>query len=486
MKRSAYVATIAALTICAWQTAPRLARCQGNPDISEMVRRELAIDQETRKALEPTKVLAQGALLDYGGLFRFSIATFDSFRDGRPLKRTFRSYDARLWLSLTLDEIHKFYFRTRYNVMDFNANESFGGDHVTGPNIDQAFYSVELDKLAQRYWGSEWGMKAKLTLGEQYLYIGSGMVYSQVDDGVLAEASVGDWDIKALASRTRGRDDNIDRSPAVDANERYFAGLELAYAGIPQHRPYAYVLVQEDESGERERVTLPDGRPATQRFDYESRYLGAGATGEIARGLGYRLEGILEYGQSYGDLSRTDHRQTGRDQDHILAYGANAGIDYYVEHKMKPRVAIDYYVASGDEHRASTANTIGGNKPGTTDRGFVGFGFVDTGFSFAPRFSNLRFLRVDGSVQPAREVHYLKDFEVGMTYFLYHKDRKSGGVSDEDRVSRFLGCELDTYVNWRILSDVTLSLRYALFMPGDAFSDRSARHFLFGTITCSF
>lgn len=476
------------VSLCVWQAAPRQAVSQRDPDVSEMIRREVAIEQDTRAKLAPGEVLGQGALFDYGGFLRFSTATFDSFRDGRAYRRTFRAYDARLWTSLTLDEIHKFYLRLRYDVMDFNGNQSFGGDQVSGPNIDQAFYSVELDRLAARYWGADWDSKAKLTLGEQYFYVGSGMVYSDVDDGVLVEASTGNWDIKALASRTRGRDRNIDRSFAVDEDERYFAGLEIAYAGIPQHRPYAYVLIQEDESDERIGVALPDGRPATQRFDYKSRYLGAGATGEIVRGLGYRCEGILEWGQSYGDLSRADHNQRGSDQDNIRAYAANAGIDWYGDHRTRPRLSLDYYLASGDEHRERQFDTVDGNRPGSSDRGFIGFGFVDTGFSFAPQFSNLRFLRADASFRPMPDTASLKDLEIGATFFMYHKQQKRGGISDDeaDRVDRFLGNEADAYVNWRVCSDVTLSLRYALFMPGDAFSDRSARHFLFGTITYSF
>ena len=506
---------MAVVSFCVWQAAPRPAVSQQDPQISEMIRREVAIERDTRKLLDPGAVLSQGALFDYGGFVRFSLGSFDSFRDVdsdpyvqyiRPSRRTFRSYDARVWFSLTLDEIHKFYLRLRYDVMDFNANQSFGGDQVSGPNIDQAYYSVALEKLAEKYWGADWDTRAQLTVGEQHFYIGNGMTYSNVDDGIQVEASTGKWDVKALVSRTRGREKNIDRSDGVDENERYFAGLELAYAGIPQHRPYAYLLIQEDESDERTGVTLPDGRPATQRYDYKSRYLGGGATGEIIRNVGYRFEGVLEWGQSYGCLQHMkydletgeavpDHDQSGSDQDNIRAYALNAGIDWYGDHKTKPRLSLDYYLASGDEHRLRVHDTEYGNRPGSTDRGFVGFGFVDTGFNYAPPFSNLRFLRADACFRPLPDVAPVKDLALGATYFVYHKHEKTGGLSTVDPTTkagsmdepgRFLGTEIDTYLNWRVLSDVTLSLRYALFMPGEVFSDRSARHFLFGTITYSF
>ena len=47
--------------------------------------------------------------------------------------------------------------------------------------------------------------------------------------------------------------------------------------------------------------------------------------------------------------------------------------------------------------------------------------------------------------------------------------------------------EADAYIYWRIFSDLSATLRYGVFFPGEAFSGgREARHFLFSALTYSF
>lgn len=481
-------ATVALVLLGLCAAVPRTGMGQTR-NAAEMIRRELAIEQRTRAILQPSDVLSQGALFDYGGFLRSSAGRLDTTDGGESRRRTFRAFDLRIWTSLTLQDLHQFYFRVRTDFTDYNADQEFDGlKPVKGPFVDQAFYSVQLDEWAARRFGQDWPLKLKMTLGRQYIYIGSGIAYSQVGDGVLLEGLAGNWDLKTFASRTRAEDTNIDASETVTKNERYFIGLEVAYVGVPRHRQYAYLLIQEDESDEHSPAVLPNGQPATQSYDYDSRYLGVGATGEIIRNLGYRAEGILEWGKSNGDLGRADYDASDAGEDEIRAYAFNVGLDYFVQHRTKPRVSVDYFFASGDSDRAQPTNTSGGNRPGSADRGFLAFGFVDTGFNVSPQFSNIRVLRIDTSFRPMPARQWSKELEVGASYFHYEKDEKDGGISDSTAslAKRALGHEIDGYVNWRLLSDVTISLRYAYFMPGAAFTDSSARHFMFGTITYSF
>jgi len=80
--------------------------------------------------------------------------------------------------------------------------------------------------------------------------------------------------------------------------------------------------------------------------------------------------------------------------------------------------------------------------------------------------------------------------ELGTKVFFYHKDRAGGPTSDAAVVnnSRWLGWEWDVYCNWRISSDVALTTRYGVFMPGAAVGEQNdaPRHFLYSGVSLSF
>jgi hypothetical protein len=45
---------------------------------------------------------------------------------------------------------------------------------------------------------------------------------------------------------------------------------------------------------------------------------------------------------------------------------------------------------------------------------------------------------------------------------------------------------MDTFANWRITSDLALTVRYGVFFPGSTFSDQTTRTFLLTGVTYSF
>ena len=61
-------------------------------------------------------------------------------------------------------------------------------------------------------------------------------------------------------------------------------------------------------------------------------------------------------------------------------------------------------------------------------------------------------------------------------------------VIDESTTnSRWLGVEPDIYMNWQITSDISLSMRYGVFIPGDAIvADGKMRQFFFAGITIAY
>ncbi len=472
-----------------WLCLACVVRLAAAQTTREMIRREMTLERETRQELAPSKTFAKKALFDYGAYVRTNVGSYSSSRAGRRMTRTYRSMDIRVWSSLTLAEIHHVYFRLRTDLTDFNDDQEYPDSRFRrGPNVDQFFYMVDLDELAARTWGQQWPFKLRMTLGRQYQYLGSGMVYSMVNDGAQFETTAGDWDIKLLGSRTVGREKNIDRSTGVDDNERFFGGVEIGFNGITNHRQYFFVLVQRDETDASVPAVTADIRPAEQEFNYQSQYYGIGFTGPISRHLSYHMEGVMERGTSYGDVTKGTWADYHHDHDNIDAYAFNLGVDYTSSHPSRARFSLDYFLATGDSHRDSPLDTIGGNRPGTGDHGFINFGYVDTGFALAPEFSNIQFIRLDGSFRPLYKFKDWDRVEWGATYFFLQKQQSHGGISDPlaSDNQRGLGHELDTYLFWRIFSDVSFSMRYGILFPGHAFAQRRVRQFLLGSLTYSF
>ena len=124
----------------------------------------------------------------------------------------------------------------------------------------------------------------------------------------------------------------------------------------------------------------------------------------------------------------------------------------------------------------------------TTDTSFVGWGFRNTGFSLAPRMSNLGMVRLGASTFPANQTSMFRELQVGSNFFLYHKQQADGAASDtlSTKDNHFLGSEIDIYVNWRITPDLAWALSYGVFLPGDAFSSQSHRDLFFTAVTINF
>lgn len=145
--------------------------------------------------------------------------------------------------------------------------------------------------------------------------------------------------------------------------------------------------------------------------------------------------------------------------------------------------------ASGDGDRLlSPTNARGGNYGDRHDTSFVGFGFRNTGLAAAPVRSNIHIWRVGGGLAPLEKIELCRDLEIGTDWFLYHKHHRRGAISDPTagQFSGYVGWEMDYYVNWRVASDLSWTMRWGAFFPGDAYQDGSMRSFLFTGITWSF
>ncbi len=210
---------------------------------------------------------------------------------------------------------------------------------------------------------------------------------------------------------------------------------------------------------------------------YDSTYWGIGASGEVLFGepgqeigipnLRFHTEFIVQSGQHQEGLRRSD----------ISAWAFDSSLDYFFTVPGRPRVGFKYSHASGDNSRAGGPQPSGGtNEPGTKDSTFAGFGYVNTGISFAPLFSNLELVRLSAAMRPFDDPDSpaWQNLEVGTSMFFYWRAAADAQVSNagaDTPGDSYLGHEWDVHLNWRLSSDLFLLLNYGVFFPhGGSFS----------------
>lgn len=444
-------------------------------DTDAFLNQQRALEEDVRNRLERELPADQKFNLDWGGWYSSWLFLFD---DGVNSSRTLRRNDLRLWGGATVDQgAHEIYARMRLSFLDFNHGDSFDGneDDVDGPNLERGYYQFDLQRAIAAYGGQHTENNFKLKIGRDLVEFGTGYVLALPMDHVLLTAEIQKLELTGLIGKSISSTDDIDRTrPAANEMRRNFWGVQARYKGWEKHQPFAYVLWNDDQ--------LNDSfRDSRQRHQYDSFYTGVGMSGEPVKNLYYGTEWVIERGKSYGD-GNTSHR------DDIKAWAFDAMLEYTTELPGKPRFVGEYIFASGDSDRwGSPTDAQGGNRRGN-DESFVGFGWRDTGLSFAPRMSNIHIWRLGGAFLPFENVETLKAFELGTDWYLYSKHRRSGAVSDwtADERTGYLGWEMDYYANWRITSDLTWTTRYGIFFPGDAFSDQTTRTYWVTGITWSF
>jgi hypothetical protein len=466
-----------------WAGSPALAQLQlktapsGQSGPSDaFLERQRALQLENDRKLREQLPPAQKLRVDYGGWYNSYLFLFD---DGVNSSRTLRENELRLWSSVSADQgIHEGYVRMRMTYDDWNHGDSYtpNEDDLNGPNLERGWYRFDIARALRVHTSYRAPFELKAKIGRDLVQPGTGYTIDLPLDHVQVQGEWLDFETTFTIGRTPSSTPNIDRSrPVADHSDRDFYIIEEKYKGFDKHEPFVYVAWQNDHTSE-------DPPDLLQDYDYDSRYLGLGSTGELIPNLRYGTEWVLERGLSCGD-NRFLHR------DQIKAWAFDQKLDYFFRHKMKPVLSGEYMFASGDPDRlGSPTNAEGGNRHDYVDHGFVGFGFRDTGVSFAPRLSNIHIWRLGGSFRPLPEVELAKELELGTDWYLYAKNHSDAAVSDAlaDRQSGYLGWEMDYYTNYRICSDLSWTVRFGTFFPGKSFTDETTRTFLLTGITWSF
>lgn len=461
------------VSIAACPTTAQIGQSRQEPE--SFLNQQRALEERLRREFEAQLGDSQRALLDWGGWYSAYLFLFD---DGVESSRTLRRHDLRLWSRLVLDHgAHEIYARTRLGLLDFNAGDSYDGNDydVEGPNLERGYYRFNLAKAIAAGQGRRIDYNLVLTAGRDLVQFGSGLALVTPLDHVSIRGTYRSVELTGVAGRTVGSTQDFDLSRTATRTRRDFYGAQLKYLGLERHEPFVYALCQRDRNAEAFSRLL-------QRYDYDSFYFGVGSTGNLVKGLRYTAEWVYETGRSFG------HRQF-LFGNRIDAWAFQAELEYLFPGEHKARASIEYLFGSGDADRfASPTNTVGGNRGDYENTSFVGFGYRDTGLSFAPRYSNLHMWRVGASCYPWPKHDKLRRLEFGTDWYLYHKHHRLAAVSDPTASvgSGYLGWEMDYYANWQVSTELSWTARWGVFFPGSAFGDRTMRTFFLAGMAWSF
>ena len=382
--------------------------------------------------------------------------------------------DLRLWGNLTFGQHNEIYIRLKddYSYMrtssDYAGPGGAGGNN-SGPHLDMGYLLL----------GSR---NVQLQIGRQYLSVGSGIAYSDVNDGIKLKEEINNaWILKEFVGQSQPHEYSLDYSmPGWDkyADKRYFFGAEAGYVQIQHLIPYVYYLAQKDHSS-------PNPSDPAQNFRYNSQYWGAGLTGKY-QNLSYWMEIIEETGHDFTD---TSNGTLPLEKTPVNAQDVNTGVRYNFQTIFNPTSELGFSYGSGDKNRPSPTNTVGGNT-NNTDTNFLYFGNYYGGYALAPRLSNLFIYKIDQSFQPLNNFKIFKNFDIGAKYLIYVKNKSTAGISDveADLPRSFVGTETDFYIHWIITKHVSLSLRYGDFFPGRAFDPgrRSDSKYYYASLNFAF
>jgi hypothetical protein len=76
-------------------------------------------------------------------------------------------------------------------------------------------------------------------------------------------------------------------------------------------------------------------------------------------------------------------------------------------------------------------------------------------------------------LKPLERYEFFKNLSIGGDFYRYYKDKWTGGIYDTDATlnDHDIGSEIDFNISWQILSDLSFSVQYGHFWPGDAYPD---------------
>ena len=423
------------------------------------------------------------AQFDYGGSITLSYLNLN--QAGGNSVALFQP-ELTVYGRVNLDGAHGFYARAQFTHRDFSENDSFDGrgDRWVQPFADRYWYEFDLRRAMDAYHHEQIDGNFNVRAGRQFVDWASGLALSET---LYAVRPTVEFDrrnrLEMLVGITPDHTADFDSSRLNydTKTRRLYYGAMFSHTFDKGDDLFAYVLGMDDRSSEG-RTRL--GGLTNVSFEREGVYLGLGAKGALSDRLLYLVEGVYLTGDSASDPLLNGGVQTSED---ISAWAGRVQLTYVFRDESETRMQAELLIASGDADRRSAQDTVGGNAPGTDDHGFASLGFAFTGVAFAPTPSNLISLRVGAATFPARTSETFRDLQVGVDLISSFKYNRSGAIDEPTDDSRYLGTEADIYANWRIYSDLAVTARYGVFMPGSAIPEPDdARHFFYFGVTFAF
>lgn len=484
-KTPCVVGVAAALVVLS--SGPPMALAQSQSSL-ERFNRQLDLIRRDNEVQIPRDVpVGQRALLDYGGYFIFDYLSVD---DNLEEEHILRQYDTTLYARLNVDGAHELFLRFRANYLDFHSGDSFDGegDEWDHPDFDRAYYRFDLQRAMRVYHDKEIDQNLIVQVGRDLVYWGNGLTLGQELDGLTLNYSDGPAAIDLIAGITPKHTVDFDSSrPDFDDNTRRGFYGAMASVKVGQHRPYAYALAQRDYNDDDPLVSPP----TTTEFNYNSYYLGIGTGGALTDRFLYGVEAVFEGGSTLSNSFEVNPpfiAGVPQTRDNIRAFAFDARLDYLFADPRRTRLSGEFVYATGDDDRAlNSSTTFGGNTSGTRDRAFNGFGIINTGLAFAPAVSNLVMIRGGVSTFPFPDVPTFRRMQVGADVYVFGKASHGAPIDEPSLDETYLGWEPDFFMNWQVVSDVTLALRYGVFVPSsDAFPSDKLRQFFSTSLTFAF
>jgi hypothetical protein len=442
------------------------------PRPEDVFQRSMFYEKEVRDRLEAAVPSEQKMMVEWGG---FYVPSYIHFTDQGNNNGDLTVQDFRLWTQIRIDEVHRIFARMRLNYIDFAPGDGQGlrQHDLVGPNLEVGYYELNVSEAAMKYAGQKWPCTLNIRGGRQYIEVGRGIALGKILDAGQFDLGTKDFAFMGFAGHSPRGEDDIERyGPRYDNTRRAFFGGQFTYLAIDGHQPYGFFVIQKHMTD----VDLP-----TQDFDYDSSYYGVGSKGAVVKDLQYAVESLWEFGRgaANGQIDGTER---------VRAYAFNAELDYYVQAPMKPVLTAEYGYASGDPDRGTALSALNGNRMGTADREFQGFGYVNSGLALGSRFANLQFVRLGGKMTPYENKTGAGRIDVGLDHYFLFKANDQGPTSDfrAVRTATSLGNEVDIFMEWRIFSDLSWTIRYGHFFPGAAYNDHHGRDFLYTGLNFSF
>ncbi len=483
-RRRTYAAALAgpltALALVGPVLAPRTAHAQ---DEQRRIERLLTTTEEAALRGASSLSLTERTPIDVGGYASFvGLYLTDANDESVGLLQP----ELGLYARATIDNVHSFFVRARFQYRDFVEGDSFDGegDKWSQPFIDRYWYEIDLTRAFAGDQADP-NHSARLRIGRQFVDWGAGLALSETLFSVRPVVTVGRWSFEGLAGVTPTDESVVDfdssRNRYNTHTERGFFGGRVAYRTPTNHELYAYYLRSQDynDDPQHARATIV---PGTFDFEYNANYFGVGARGSIGTALLYQAEFVYETGESQSDPLRTDQRE-----EDISAFAARAVLTYLFRDKNRTRLEGELLIASGDDDRLVATDTVGGNLRGSDDTGFNSLGYVNTGLAFSPALSNIVSLRAGVSSFPLTDVNGFDQLQIGADLIISSKLDGDAPIDEPTDTSSYLGTELDFSVNYAVTSDLSLTARYGVFFGGDTItSEGDVRHFVFFGVTLTF